>query len=89
MRWVVAENRTFLAFFMPICRYLTKMCDQLVALLSPEHTASIAWADEDSNMESVEIDTGDDDRLLTYEFTKRDEPESAVSRPGFQVIVSS
>jgi hypothetical protein len=90
MRWVVAENRTFLAFFMPICRYLTKMCDQLVALLSPEHTASVVWGDEDSDTESMDFDTGEDDRLFTYEVAKRNEQEeSAVSRPGFQVIISS
>ncbi len=90
MRWVVTDSRIFLAFFMPACRYLTKMCDQVVALLSPEHTASIVWSDEDSDTESMDVDTADDDRLFTYEVAKRNEQEeSAVSRPGFQVIVSS
>ena len=71
-------------------RYLTKICDQVVALLSPEHTTSIVWGDEDSGTESMDIDTDDDDRLFTYEVAKRNEQEeSAVSRPGFQVIVSS
>jgi len=66
------------------------MCDQVVALLSPEHTASIVWGDEDSDTESMDVDTGDDDRLFTYEVAKRNEQEeSAVSRPGFQVIDSS
>jgi hypothetical protein len=89
MRWVVVDNRIFLAF-MSMCRYLTKMCDQVVALLSPEHTTSIVWGDEDSDTESMDVDTGDDDRLFTYEVAKRNEQEeSAVSRPGFQVIVSS
>jgi hypothetical protein len=89
MRWVVADIRIFLVFFimMPVCRYLTKMCDQVVALLSPEHTASIVWGDEDSDTESMDVDTGDDDRLFTYEVAKRNEQEeSAVSRPGFQVL---
>lgn len=67
-------------------RYLTKMCDQLFALLSPEHTTSIVWGDEDSDTESMDVDTGDDDRLFTYEVAKRNEQEeSAVSRPGFQM----
>jgi hypothetical protein len=62
------------------------MCDQVVALLSAEHSASIVWGDEDGDTESVDIDTGDDDRLFTYEVAKRKEQEeSAVSRPGFQV----
>ena len=74
---------------MPISRYLTKMCDQVVALLSAEHSASIIWGEEDSDTDSVD-DTGDDDRLFTYEVAKRNEQEeSAVSRPGFQVIYSS
>ena len=65
------------------------MCDQVVALLSPEHTASIIWGDDDSDTESTDVDTGDDDRLFTYEVAKRNEQEeSAVSRPGFLVIVS-
>jgi hypothetical protein len=90
MRWVVADNHLFLTFFMPVCRYLTKMCDQVVALVSPEHAASIVWGDEDSDTESMDVDTGDDDRLFTYEVAKRNEQEeSAASRPGFQVIVSS
>jgi hypothetical protein len=66
------------------------MCDQVVALVSPEHAASIVWGDEDSDTKSMDVDTGDDDRLFTYEVAKRNEQEeSAVSRPGFQVIVSS
>ena len=74
---------------MPISRYLTKMCDQVVALLSAEHSASIVWGEEDSDTDSVD-DSGDDDRLFTYEVAKRNEQEeSAVSRPGFQVIYSS
>jgi hypothetical protein len=71
-------------------RYLTKMCDQVVALLSPEHSASIVWGDEGSDTDSMDVDTDDDDRLFTYEVAKRNEQEeSALSRPGFQVIVSS
>jgi hypothetical protein len=68
------------------------MCDQVVALLSAEHSASIVWGDEDSsgNTKCVDPDTGDDDRLFTYEVAKRNEQEEgAVSRPGFQVILSS
>ncbi|KAH9991344.1 hypothetical protein BJV77DRAFT_1068323 [Russula vinacea] len=62
----------------PVCRnrvtfmrYLTKMCDQVVVLLSAEHSASIVWGDEDSDAES-----------------RNEQEETAVSRPGFQVILS-
>jgi hypothetical protein len=67
------------------------MCDQVVALLSGEHSASLVWGDEDGDTESVDMDdAGDDDRLFTYEVSKRNEQEeSAVSRPGFQVMPSS
>ena len=65
------------------------MCDQVVVLLSAEHSASIVWGDEDSDAESVDLDTGDDDRLFLYEVAQRNEQEeTAVSRPGFQVILS-
>ena len=69
-------------------RYLTKMCDQLVALLSADYSASIVWNDEDSD--SITIDTDSDDseseRLFTFEVAKTNEQEeTAVSRPGFQV----
>ncbi len=68
-------------------RYLTKICDQVVALLSPEQSASIVWIDEQSNVESADMDLGDDsDRLFTFEVAETNEQEeTAVARPGFQV----
>ncbi|KAI9452888.1 hypothetical protein BJY52DRAFT_1124024 [Lactarius psammicola] len=67
-------------------RYLTKMCDQVVALLSSDHSASIVWNDEDGDTNSVDIDAGDSERLFTFEVAKTNEQEeSAVSRPGFQM----
>jgi hypothetical protein len=72
---------------MPMNRYLTKICDQVVALLSKEHTASIVWGDEDDDAESLDVDTSDDDSVFTYEVEKRNEQEESASlRPGFQVI---
>jgi hypothetical protein len=63
------------------------MCDQVVALLSAENSASIVWGDKDSNEESIDIDAGDEDRLFTFEVARQNEQEeSAVSRPGFLVI---
>ena len=89
MRWVVANDRNFVTCFIPICRYLTKICDQVVALLASEHTDSMVWGDEDSDAESVELDTGNDCRFFTFEVAKRNEQEeSAATRPGFQVIPS-
>ncbi|KAH9059728.1 hypothetical protein EDB87DRAFT_1831890 [Lactarius vividus] len=67
-------------------RYLTKMCDQVVALISADHSASIVWNDEDGDSISIDIDAGDSERLFTFEVTKTNEQEeSAASRPGFQI----
>jgi len=68
--------------------YLTKICDQVIALLSTTHSASLVWGDEDSDNESITIEDGDDDRLFTYEVAKRNEQEeSAALRPGFKVVL--
>ena len=73
-------------------RYLTKICDQVVALLSTDHTASIVWNDihgePESNTGSMDIYAGDSERLFTFEVAKTIEPERAVSRPGFQVTLT-
>jgi hypothetical protein len=65
-----------LAYLMFMNRYLTKICDQLIALLSPSHTTSLVW--------------GDEDRLYTYEVAKQNEQEESASlRPGFKVVIIS
>ncbi|KAF9228234.1 hypothetical protein BS17DRAFT_850512 [Gyrodon lividus] len=77
----------------PVCRnrvafmrYLTKICDQVIALVSEEHAKSIVWSDpvnDDNNTEDNEDDT---DRLFTFEVAKTNEQEEGVSvRPGFKV----
>ncbi|KAH9164611.1 hypothetical protein EDB89DRAFT_2247116 [Lactarius sanguifluus] len=47
------------------------MCDQVVALLSAEQSASIVWHDEDSDAESVDVDAGESDRLFIFGVEKR------------------
>jgi hypothetical protein len=69
-------------------RYLTKICDQVIALLSTTHSTSLIWGDEGSDTDSVTIDDGDEDRLYTYEIANRNEQEeSAVLRMGFKVVL--
>ena len=64
------------------------MCDQVIALLSPGHSTSIVWSDDDSDAESVDTDAGDSDRQFMFEVEQTNEQEeSAVSRPGFQVTL--
>jgi hypothetical protein len=58
-------------------RYLTKLCDQIVCLLSSEHSQAIVWGDEDDE---------DSDRLYDFVVAKtNDQEESVVARPGFTV----
>ncbi|KAG1719880.1 hypothetical protein EDB19DRAFT_2044892 [Suillus lakei] len=68
-------------------RYLTKMCDQLTALISPEHSRSIVWSeqeDEDMLME-MEDEQDESDRMVTFEVRKSNGQEEAVKPcPGFQ-----
>ena len=59
----------------------------MVALLSLEHSTAIIWGDQDSDTESMDVDTGDSDRLFTFEVAETNEQEeNAVARPGFQVL---
>lgn len=66
------------------------MCDQVVALLSPDVSASIVWGDEESDTDSEDLDAeaSDSGRLFSFEVAKANEQEeSALSRPGFQVTL--
>jgi hypothetical protein len=86
MRRATAESPILFLILHSQNRYLTKICDQVVALLSSEHSASIIW-DEDNDTESMDLDLGDSDRLFTFEVAKTNErEEDAVSRPGFEVF---
>lgn len=68
-------------------RYLTKICDQVVALLSAEQSASVVLDGEDSDLDSIDVDVGESDRLFKFEVAKTNEQEEgAVSRSGFQVL---
>jgi len=74
---------------MLITRYLTKLCDQVVVLLSAEHSASIVWDEDYDDTESIDMDFGDEDRLFAYKVRKHGQETTIASRPGFQVMLSS
>lgn len=64
------------------------MCDQVVALLSLEYSASIVWNDEDDDSNPVGTDVGDTDRLFTFEVAKTNEQEeNVIASAGFQVPI--
>jgi hypothetical protein len=70
---------------MPRIRSLTKICDQIIALLSPEHSTTIVWNDEESDAES-DVSTCEFDRVYSFEVAETNEQEeNAFSYPGFQV----
>jgi hypothetical protein len=72
-------------------RYLTKLCDQLVCLLSSGHSQAIVWGDEVDDLEdAASIDSDRDinsDRLCNYPVAKTTEQgENVVARQGFTVL---
>lgn len=71
-------------------RYLTKMCDQVVSLISPEHAQTILWSDEDNEDEDIlEVDQDGSDRMFTFEVAQTNEQEETVTvRNGFKVSSS-
>ncbi|KAJ7289087.1 hypothetical protein C8J57DRAFT_1459186 [Mycena rebaudengoi] len=63
-------------------RYLTKICDQVTCLISPEHARAIVWTEEEEPA-LMDIDEGSD-RLFTFQVAKTNEQEEGVTvRPGF------
>jgi hypothetical protein len=70
-------------------RYLTKLCDQLVCLLSSEHSQAIVWDDRIDDLEDASTDSDgedDSDRLYDYTVAKMNEQEeNVIARQGFTV----
>ncbi|KAI9460718.1 hypothetical protein F5148DRAFT_1377366 [Russula earlei] len=59
-------------------RYLTKLCDQIVCLLSPEHTKGIVWGEEHRT------DKNKSGRVFDFVVAKtHDQEENVIARPGF------
>jgi hypothetical protein len=67
-------------------RYLTKLCDQIVCLLSSEHSQQIVWDDDGGDDESTDSDNDDSGRLYDFVVAKtNDQEENVIARPGFTV----
>ena len=70
-----------------IRRYLTKLCDQIVCLLSSEHSRAIVWDDENDDDALTDPDDDDSGRLYDFVVAKtNDQEENVVARPGFRVL---
>ncbi|KAF8549816.1 hypothetical protein OG21DRAFT_1447416 [Imleria badia] len=66
-------------------RYLTKICDQVTALISEDHAKAMNWSNSVSDDQLSETDEDDTDRLFTFEVAKTKEQEEGVSvRQGFE-----
>ncbi|SJL03909.1 uncharacterized protein ARMOST_07266 [Armillaria ostoyae] len=65
-------------------RYLTKVCDQLLCMISSKQSASLVWK-ETSEDPFMDLDDNTD-RLFTFEVHKTNEQEENVTmRPGFKI----
>ena len=71
-------------------RYLTKLCDQLVCLVSAEHSRGIVWDEDDDNDDvSTQSENDESDRLYYFEVAKtNDQEENVIARQGFTVQFS-
>ncbi|TFY78517.1 hypothetical protein EWM64_g5493 [Hericium alpestre] len=71
-------------------RYLMKVSDQRVALISSHHARAIVWRDDDGDDVSMDMDEEESDRLYTFEVAKtKEQEEDVTSREGFKLSSSS
>ncbi|CAK5283767.1 unnamed protein product [Mycena citricolor] len=73
-------------------RYLTKLADQVVCLVSSEHARSIVWNEDSDGLETpigLDLDLQEaSDRMFSFEVAKTNEQEEDVStREGFETIL--
>lgn len=67
-------------------RYLSKIADQTMCLVSQTHAKAIVWSDSSSEELMVEMDDDENDRLFTFEVAKTNEQEESVNfRSGIRV----
>ncbi|KAF7978535.1 hypothetical protein HWV62_45432 [Athelia sp. TMB] len=67
-------------------RYLTKICDQITALISPEHAKTLVWKEEEDDAMVLDGENEQSDRLFSFEVAKTSEQEETVTiRTGFQM----
>ncbi|KAF8690053.1 hypothetical protein RHS03_09010, partial [Rhizoctonia solani] len=73
-------------------RYLTKLSDQIIALVSPSQAEAFVW---DANAHNKDLpedqrDNDDDSRLFSFEVSKSlEQEEDAVGSDGFKILVES
>jgi hypothetical protein len=71
-----------------LSRYLTKLCDQLVCLLSSMHSQAIVWGDEVDDSADISLNSEDVDLDQFFDFMvekQSEQEEKVVVRQGFTV----
>ncbi|KAI6020260.1 hypothetical protein BKA83DRAFT_674992 [Pisolithus microcarpus] len=67
-------------------RYLTKMCDQVVALISSAHAQTIVWSDGDEDEDEARDEDDEGGRIINCVVDRTTEQEESVQvREGFKV----
>ena len=71
-------------------RYLIKICDQVVFLISSKHVQTIVWSGVDANDDQMlVINKGGSDRMFTFGVAQtKKQGESVTVREGFKVSIS-
>ena len=70
-------------------RYLSKIADQVVCLMSDEHAEAVVWRQDDVDSDSDSLDD-ETDRLFAFEVSKTNEQEeNATAQSGFEVSFES
>lgn len=83
------QNLEFIPSLSLLLSYLTKIADQLVAVISSDQGKGIAW-NEDAEEDDMDVDEDpdtdeEDERLYTFQVSKTNEQEESVNtRPGFE-----
>ncbi len=89
MRYGSVSRRLLFHFHNSVMRrYLTKLCDQLVCLLSAKHSQAIVWGDEVDDTDDASLDSEDDDSDRLYDFMvakTNEQEEDVIARQGFTV----
>jgi len=74
-----------------VSRFLTKLCDQVLALVSAEHEEKLLLDDEDTSPDNdTEVNFIDDsDRLFEFKVQQTvQQEETASAREGFKVLIT-
>ncbi|TFY82538.1 hypothetical protein EWM64_g1473 [Hericium alpestre] len=68
-------------------RYLTKLADQVIALISHDYAHSLVWGAKDNSRAIVDVKNRITDRLFTFEVAKTKEQDEDIKiRSGFKMI---